>query len=69
MTLKVKKIVKVKEFLSPEEVAGKLGIHPNTVRRYLRRGEIPAIKLDRIYRIRIRDLEAFIQKKKREAKK
>lgn len=62
-------MIKVKEFLSPEEVAEKLGLHPNTVRRYLRRGVIPAVKFDRIYRIEIKDLEAFIQKKKEETKK
>jgi len=61
-------VIKVKEFLSPEEVAEKLGLHPNTVRRYLRRGEIPAVKFDRIYRIEIKDLEAFIQKRKEEIK-
>lgn len=47
--------------LNTQEVARILGVHVQTVRRYIRSKQLPAIKLTpRLYKIRQRDLERFL---------
>lgn len=36
-----------------------LGLHPETVRALIHRGELPAVRLGRQFRIKIADLEAL----------
>jgi excisionase family DNA binding protein len=45
-----------------QDVVQRLGVHEQTVRRWIKRGELPAIMFGRRsgYRIRERDLDAFI---------
>ena len=54
--------------LTPEEVAEKLRVHPNTVRDYLKQGILPGIKLGRAWRVEEKDLEAFIKERKQGAR-
>ena len=52
-------------WLTIEEVAAELKVHIETVRRWVRKGELPALSLGSRrggYRIRRRDLEAFIER-------
>ena len=53
-----------------EEVAEKLKVHPMTIRRYIWRGVLPAIKLGkgRVWRITEEDLNEFLKKYKKEGK-
>ena len=47
--------------LDTQEVARILGVHVQTVRRYIRSKQLPAIRLTpRLYKIRQRDLERFL---------
>jgi excisionase family DNA binding protein len=48
-----------------EEVAEKLKITPKTVREYIRRGEMEAIDMGQGYRIFKRDLDAFLERRRR----
>lgn len=48
-----------------EEVAGKLKITPKTVREYIQRGELDAIDMGQGYRIFKRDLDAFLESRRR----
>lgn len=48
-----------------EEVAEKLKITPRTVREYIQRGELEAIDMGQGYRIYKRDLDAFLEKRRR----
>ena len=50
------------DLLSPEQAAGELGVHIQTVRGYIRRGKLPAYRLagERVIRIRRSDLQAFV---------
>jgi excisionase family DNA binding protein len=48
-----------------EEVAGKLKITPKTVREYIQRGELEAIDMGQGYRIYKRDLDTFIEHRRR----
>jgi len=47
------------ELYSTEEVADHLGLHVRTVRRYVREGRLPAVKIGKQYRIAAQDLEAL----------
>ena len=44
------------EVLTVDEVARYLRVHPMTVQRWCRRGDLPAAKLGRAYRIKKGDL-------------
>ena len=49
-----------RRLLSTEEVAEALCITPTTVRRWIARGELPAVKLHRQWRIRVTDLDRIL---------
>jgi excisionase family DNA binding protein len=44
---------------TPEQVATKLGLHVKTVRRYIRDGELEAVKVGKRYRVTAKALEEF----------
>ena len=48
-----------------EEVAEKLKITPKTVREYIQRGELEAIDMGQGYRIYKRDLDTFLEHRRR----
>ena len=50
-----------KKWLTPEDVAGELGIGKMTVYRLLDAGTIPGYRFGRLYRVRPQDLEAYIR--------
>jgi len=52
------------DVLSLKEVAEKLGMHYNTIYKYVRAGELKAIKFKKVYRIEEQELEKFIKSKK-----
>jgi excisionase family DNA binding protein len=47
-----------------EEVAEELRVHPETVRQWIREGELDAFDTGRGYRISRQDLDDFIEKRK-----
>jgi excisionase family DNA binding protein len=49
-----------RRLLSTEEVAEALCVTTKTVRRWIARGELPAVKLHRQWRVRVADLEAVL---------
>lgn len=49
------------EYLKPEEIATKLKVHDDTVRRWLRTGELRGIKIGkRQWRVKKEDLEEYL---------
>lgn len=48
-----------------EEVAERLKLTPKTVREYIQRGELEAIDMGQGYRIYKRDLDAFLESRRR----
>lgn len=61
---------KESEFFTVEEIARKLRVVPETVRRYTRTGELRAIKLGgKFIRIAQKDFEDFIEKLKTKPQK
>jgi excisionase family DNA binding protein len=49
------------ETLTVEEVAAELRVHPDTVRTWIRSGELDAIDIGREYRIYRADLDEFLR--------
>lgn len=49
-----------RRLLSTEEVAEALCVTTKTVRRWIARGELPAVKLHRQWRVRVADLDALL---------
>ena len=47
------------DFLSIQDVARRMGVHQKTVRAYIESGQLKAKKMGRLYRISIKDYEAF----------
>ena len=50
--------------LTVEEVAEELRVHPETVRQWIRQGELDAFDTGRGYRISRKDLDGFVEKRK-----
>ena len=58
-------------FFSPEQLADRWGVHPETIRRHLHIrvevnepvpvGKIPAMRIGRVFRIHVRTVEAWEQ--------
>jgi excisionase family DNA binding protein len=48
------------KLLTPEEVASILSVSPKSVREWLRRGRLRGVRAGRLWRIRKRDLDAFL---------
>jgi len=54
------------KLLSPEEVAERLGVTPNTVRTWLRDGSLKGIKLGRkIWRVNETELQKFLSREQK----
>lgn len=51
------------EYYSTQEVADRLGVSVFTIRRYIRAGKLRAVKLEGVYRVRRRDLAAFLRER------
>jgi len=51
------------EWMTVDQVAQELGVHPDTIRLYIREGALPAVQLKRSYRINRRDLEDFLRRR------
>jgi excisionase family DNA binding protein len=50
-----------REYLSPNEIAELLGVSPFTIRRYIKLGELKAVKLLGGFRIHRDDLQRFLK--------
>lgn len=57
------------EMLSVEDVANELKVNPETVRVWIRSGELVALSIGRGYRISRTDLDDFIRRRRTDYKK
>jgi putative molybdopterin biosynthesis protein len=62
-------LVMEKPYYTVEEVAKELQIHPVTVQRYIRSGELTAYKIGKIYRIHAEDLRRFMEGRRTDREK
>ena len=50
------------KLISTTEAATYLGVHINTIRRWIKDGDLPAVRLNRRrYRIRVTDLDSMLK--------
>jgi excisionase family DNA binding protein len=54
----------VKQFLSLEEVAEVLGVNYQLIYKLVRSGELPAVRVGRVFRVATPDLNAYLEKSK-----
>jgi len=54
------------KLLTPEEAAKRLAVSPETVKKWLRTGKLNGVKVSVLWRVREKDLEDFIQIRKKE---
>ena len=50
-----------KSFYTVDQVAELMQLHPNTIRRMIKRGELPAKKYCREWRVKVEDLIQFTE--------
>lgn len=55
--------------LTLKEVAQRLKLHPNTLRRYAKEGKLSAMKFGRVWRIEEEDLKDFMRAMKQGVKR
>ena len=48
------------KLLTPKEVASILAVSPKSVREWLQQGRLKGVRVGRLWRIRKRDLDAFL---------
>lgn len=58
-----------KQLMKIEEAAKHLQVKPNTLRRWLRSGYIPGLKISSTWRLTMENLENFIKFREAETKK
>jgi len=51
----------MEKYLTSEQVASLLQVHPFTVLKYLKEGKLPGVKIGRMYRIKECDVESFLE--------
>jgi excisionase family DNA binding protein len=51
----------IEKFLTTEQVANILQIHPFTVLKFIKSGKLKGIKLGRVYRIKEEDVKEFLE--------
>lgn len=52
--------------LTPQQVAEFLQVEPQTIWRMIRRGELPAMKVGRVYRISKSDFNTWCEERKKD---
>ena len=52
----------LERIFTPDQVAERLSVSPKTVKDWLRAGKLKGVKAGRLWRVRERDLEAFLDK-------
>ncbi len=57
------------KMLSVEDIAAELGVNPETVRVWIRSGELVALSIGKGYRISRADLDDFIRRRRTDYKK
>jgi excisionase family DNA binding protein len=57
-------LAEAKAWYTLQQIANELGLHIETIRAYVRDGELVAYKFGRDYRVKREDYEAFLEKRR-----
>jgi len=52
-----------KDFFTVEEAADYIGVHPDTIRHYIRVKKLRAIRIGTVYRIKKQDFDKFLEER------
>jgi excisionase family DNA binding protein len=52
------------DLYSVREVAGRLGVHPETIRRLIHDGRLEAVRVGRVLRVGAPELERFLERQR-----
>ena len=52
------------ELYRVRDVAGRLGVHPETIRRLIHDGRLGAVRVGRVLRVHSSDLEGFLSRQR-----
>jgi excisionase family DNA binding protein len=52
------------ELVSVREVARRLGVHPETIRRLIHDGRLEAVRIGRVLRVESSELESFLDRQR-----
>jgi excisionase family DNA binding protein len=52
-----------RKWLTVEDIAEELGVHPETVRVWIRERDLPAVQVRRTYRVKQEDFEEFLRRR------
>lgn len=52
------------ELVSVREVARRLGVHPETIRRLIHDGRLDAVRIGRVLRVEASALESFLERQR-----
>jgi excisionase family DNA binding protein len=55
---------RVASLLTVRDVAGQLGVHPETIRRLIHDGRIDAVRIGRVLRVEERSLDGFLSRQR-----
>lgn len=61
-------MIQMDELLTIKEVAEKLKMHPDTIKRMLIAGKMPGYKIEGSWRVKLNELEKWIEDRKNTAK-
>ena len=53
----------IEKFLTTEQVASILQVHPFTILKFIKQGKLPGVKLGRVYRIMESDVKNFLEER------
>lgn len=53
----------IERFLTTEQVANILQVHPFTILKFLKEGKLKGVKLGRVYRIKESDVHEFLEER------
>ena len=58
----------IERFLTTEQVANILQVHPFTILKFLKEGKLKGVKLGRVYRIKESDVHEFLEERMTKSK-
>lgn len=55
--------IESKAYIAPFTIAHDLDVSDDVVRRWIRQGELPTVRIEKFVRVRVEDYQAFLRRK------
>jgi excisionase family DNA binding protein len=53
-----------KDFLTPEDIGKMLGLSDETIRQYIKNGQLKAYRFNKVYRVKREDFEKWLEQRR-----